>query len=346
MIAHFLGEFSKFIKAVLKMNQEFKAQEFFRADLVDLGDIINSDMCGILAPKGDLNSKKNGVTDQFLKNANTYHEKYFNTAYFSHCLSKALSKILFSKDDPFILDIGSGSGNTVLPALELFKNSRIIATDISENLLYILKEYLKNNLDYKSRVSLVCMDATKVNYYKENMFDLVIGAAILHHLINPYSCIEAACKSLKKGGAAIFFEPFENGSSILRIAYTEILRNVEMDYKNRNFLEILVDDIAVKTGTDKSKEIFHNIDDKWLFTKKFFNDAAEKLQVQKVMIYPLHDTKNQFRNQTITFLKLGMGAEPGILPDQAWEIVDYYDSLFSPELKEDLLIEGAIILIK
>lgn len=339
----------------MKTNQEFNAQEFFSVDLVDLGDVINLDMCGILAPKGDLNSKKIGVTDQFLKNANIYHEKYFNTEYFSYCLSKALSKISFSKDDPYILDIGSGSGNTVLPALDLFKNSRIIATDISENLLYILKKYLKNNPDYESRVSLVCMDATKVNYYKENMFDIVIGAAILHHLIDPYSCIEAACKSLKEGGSAIFFEPFENGSSILRIAYTEILKNSKkskfrwstgLDGRTRNFLKMLLNDIAVKTGTDKSNELFRKIDDKWLFTKKFFNDVVEKFKLRNVMIYPLHDTTNQFRKQTETFLRLGMGAEPGRLPDWAWEIIDYYDGLFSPELKEDLLIEGAIILTK
>jgi 2-polyprenyl-3-methyl-5-hydroxy-6-metoxy-1,4-benzoquinol methylase len=191
----------------VKTNQEFNAQKFFSIDLVDLGDIINLDMCGILAPNGDLNSKKIGVTDQFLKNANIYHEKYFNTEYFSYCLSKALSKISFSKDDPYILDIGSGSGNTVLPALDLFKNSRIIATGISENLLYIMKKYLKNNPDYESRVSLVRMDATKVNYYKENMFDIVIDAAILHHLIDPYSCIEAAASHLRRETAPFSLSP-------------------------------------------------------------------------------------------------------------------------------------------
>ncbi len=339
----------------MKTSQDFNTQDFFGVDLVDLGDIINPDMRGILAPKDDTNSKKVGVTDQFLKNANIYHEKYFDTGYFKYCVSNALSKISFSKTDPYILDIGSGSGNTVIPALELFKNSRVIATDISENLLYILKKYLQNNLDYESRVSLVCMDATRANYYKENMFDLVVGAAILHHLIDPHSCIEAVCRSLKEGGSAIFFEPFENGCSILRMAYAEILNHskrskllwkTDLDSKASNFLKTVINDFAVRTGTDKSNELFRKIDDKWLFTRKYFNNAAEKYKLRKITIYPLHDTSKPFRKQTETFLRLGLGAEPSRLPNWAWEILDYYDNFFSPELKDDLLIEGAIILTK
>lgn len=125
----------------MNTKQNFSVQEFFSVDLVDLGDVINSDMRGILVRKDDMHGRKVGVTDQFLKNADTYHEKYFDTGYFKYCLSNALSRISFSRTDPYILDIGSGSGNTVIPALELFKNSRIIATNISENLLYILNRY-------------------------------------------------------------------------------------------------------------------------------------------------------------------------------------------------------------
>ncbi len=336
-------------------DHDFKAQDFFGVDLVDLGLVVNSDMSGIFAPKDDLNSKKIGVTEQFLNNADIYHEKYFDTRYFNYCLSGALSKISFSKDDPFILDIGSGSGNTVIPALQLLKNSRIIATDISENLLYILKRYLQHNPDFAGRVSLVCMDATRANYYKENMFDLAVGAAILHHLIDPYPCIEAVCRSLKEGSSAIFFEPFENGAAILRIAYTEILKKSkeskfpwtsDLDGKAADFLGRLINDFAVRAGTDKSSKLFQKIDDKWLFTRKFFHIAAERYKLRNVTIYPLHDTEHQFRKQTETYLRLGIGADPGILPNWAWEILDYYDGLFSPELKDDLLIEGAIILTK
>lgn len=336
-------------------DKSLNVQDFFSVELVDLGDVLNLEMRGILAPKDDLNRQKIGVTDQFLENANVYHEKYFDTAYFKSLLANALSKISFSMEEPNILDIGSGSGNTVIPALELFKGGRIIATDISENLLYILKRFLQRNHDYDDRVRLVCMDATRAKYYKENMVDLVIGAAILHHLIDPYPCIEAACTSLKKGGSAIFFEPFENGSSILRIAYTEIVEkskkfkfpwNTDLNSKASGFLKKLIDDFAVRAGTDKSNDLFQKIDDKWLFTKKFFHTAAKKCNLSNVTIYPLHDTAHQFRKQTETYLRLGLGAEPGALPNWAWEILDYYDNLFSPDLKDDLLIEGAIILTK
>ena len=42
-------------------------------------------------------------------------------------------------------------------------------------------------------------------------------------------------------------------------------------------------------------------------------------------------------------MRLSMALGPEALPDWAWEILGYYDSLFSDELKRDLLIEGAVV---
>jgi len=70
-----------------------------------------------------------------------------------------------------------------------------------------------------------------------------MGGAILHHLLNPEKAIKGAYRALKKGGYAIFFEPFENGNSILELAYSEILEKTEMPVSSerKNILKYTFD---------------------------------------------------------------------------------------------------------
>ena len=60
----------------------------------------------------------------------------------------------------------------------------------------------------------VAMDAQKP-YIKEGVADLVFGAAILHHLLDPMTFVQHAMKVLKPGGVAFFFEPLEGGYATL-----------------------------------------------------------------------------------------------------------------------------------
>ena len=69
----------------------------------------------------------------------------------------------------------------------------------------------------------VAMDAQK-DYVRPASADLVVGSAILHHLVEPAPFVEQAMRILRPGGAAIFFEPFEGGYAILRLICQEIVR--------------------------------------------------------------------------------------------------------------------------
>src|SRR3954468_24233244 len=123
--------------------------------LVNLG-VRNSAFEGVYAPAQELGKDKIGVTAQFLENADSYHQAYSATPYFRTLLQAALSRIGFTKLDATILDIGSGSGNSALPRPDVLPQSRIIATDISENLLAILVRYINGNAGYMSRVMPIC----------------------------------------------------------------------------------------------------------------------------------------------------------------------------------------------
>ena len=353
----------------------FNAADFFRVPLAYMGSIESPAALGIYIPQPEVGLVPVGVTEQFLADADTYHRHYTNTAYFKLLISDAMKRINFRADCLTILDIGSGSGNSVFPCLELFPDCRIVATDLSPNLLRILLDHVNGDPASLGRVLPVCMDATR-DYYAEHAFDLVIGAAILHHLIDPGAAIKAAARALKPGGVAVFFEPFENGNSILRIAYSQILARDEEarnspPTRQRSWLEWLrgaappvtttdselpadisamlratVESFAVRSGADKSAPLFQSMDDKWLFTRSYIEERARAAGFDEVLIYPIHAVERPFSHQTEVNLSLGIGASAERLPGWAWEILDYYDRLFSMELKRDLFIEACIILRK
>lgn len=322
--------------------------EFFRVPVVPLGG-ADAESPGIYVPEAEVGLAPVGLTEQFLGKAGTYHERYTNTAYFKALIGEALRRIGSCPPRPRILDIGSGSGNSVFPCLELFPDCRIVATDLSPVLLKILFDHVTRDAHAADRVLPVCMDATN-DYYRENAFDLVIGAAILHHLIDPGTAIRAAARTLAPGGHAIFFEPFENGNAILRIAYTQILERQGPAEKSplppeiRSMLKAMVADYEVRTGTDKSGDVYRRIDDKWLFTRSYIEERARQAGFTQVTIYPLHDIERPFSRQTEVNLQLALAAPRERLPAWAWDILDYFDRVFSAEMKRDLMIEGCIIL--
>jgi SAM-dependent methyltransferase len=286
--------------------------------------------------------QKAGVTSQFVDDAAMYHAKYANYDRWKWLLKKALDQLALPDTPALVLDVGSGSGNSVLPMLELLPGCRVVATDISPNLLMILRDALAER-EYLDRCLLVSGDLTEVRF-TEGAFDLAVGAAILHHVIDPAPVVEACLQALKPGGAAIFYEPFEAGNVILRIAYEQILSRTDefpLSADAARVLAAFCRDYEVRSGSDKTGAIFREIDDKWLFTKSYFEEIARQVGAS-VTIFPLHESDQQFRKQTVTNLRLTLGSEDA-LPPAAWEVIDYFDNVFSPEFKRELVIEGCII---
>lgn len=320
----------------------FQLQSFFTTPLRE----ITPGWTGIFIPDHPDAVRNASIGEQFLEGAEDYHRKYTNTGYFKGHIQNALQRITFPRSAPSILDVGSGSGNSVIPCLELFPESPVVATDLSPILLRMLKSHVDGVPEWRERLGCVCMDVS-CDFFRPGAFDLVVGAAILHHLLDPRKLLGTVMRALRPGGAAIFFEPFENGNSILRMAYQEILSHpgvAGLDPKIAHLLRALVHDFEVRTGSDKSAPIYRKIDDKWLFTRHYFQTVADDLGFSELHILPLHAVDRPFTRQTEANLRLGCGLEPKNLPRFAWEILARYDGFFSPELKHDLLIEGAIIL--
>lgn len=110
-----------------------------------------------------------------------------------------------------VLDFGCGSGlNTLMLA---HRGARVLAFDISESLVRLARERLeRHGMADKAR----CLVASAHELpLREESVDVVLGAAILHHL-DLDTAVRETRRVLRPGGRAIFQEPVRS-SRLLRI---------------------------------------------------------------------------------------------------------------------------------
>jgi ubiquinone/menaquinone biosynthesis C-methylase UbiE len=318
----------------------------FAGPMMDLG-AENAAFAGIFAPRASAGFAKQGVTAQFLENAGEYHRHYLNFEYWAFLLDSALTVAGMSRDPATILDIGSGSGNSVIPLLRRFSDAQIVATDISPQLLAILKDFLVNQTTTADRVGLVCVDATLADYRPE-VVDLAVGAAILHHVLEPERVIESCQRALKPGGWAMFFEPFEAGNTLVKLTYLRILAQASPAQRDTDAMRLLERMVADYTARQRPRTdpIFREIDDKWMFTRTYFERIKSGQGWAELTICPLNVSAKFLRTQAEVHLRLGAQLQPSALPDWAWAVIDETDAGVSEDLRGEWAPEAAVLLRK
>jgi ubiquinone/menaquinone biosynthesis C-methylase UbiE len=318
----------------------------FAEPLIDLG-AQHADFAGIFAPRRSVGLAKCGVTAQFLENAGEYHRNYLNVDYWRFLLDNALAAAGITRDPAMILDIGSGSGNSVIPLLRRFAGAQIVATDISPQLLAILNGYLGEQEAVADRVALVCVDAMMANY-RPAVVDLAVGAAILHHVLEPERVLASCQHALKPGGWAMFFEPFEAGNTLVKLTYQRILAQaspLQCATDAMRLLERIVADYAIRQRP-RADPIFREIDDKWMFTRSYFERIQSEQGWAELMVCPLNVSATFLRTQAEVHLRLGAQLQPSALPDWAWAVIDETDAGLSADLRREWAPEAAVLLRK
>ena len=309
--------------------------------LVDLA-IERQEFAGVLTPADEAGAPRRGVDHVFLENAEDYYRKYQSFDYWRSLIQQATQRAGITDADA-IVEFGCGFGNSTLALLDLFPRARVVATDISPNLLAILNRLLAAR-GLSDRCTAVAMDAQK-DYVRAESADLVVGSAILHHLAEPAPFVAQAMRILRPGGAAIFFEPFEGGHAVLRLLCQEIVREAGRRDDNGPAVRL-----ARWVVTGFAPQIFRDAlpgwqsrNDKWVFPRAVIDDIARKAGAT-LTVYPIHDSEGQFRRQFTYMMQAYRGDASTDLPSWMTAIFDRYDrETFSPQMLTDLAMEGCII---
>jgi ubiquinone/menaquinone biosynthesis C-methylase UbiE len=292
----------------------------FNEPLVDLGDCEAEAFRGVLTPKAEVGQKRQGVNAVFLENAEACYEKYQGFAYWRMLLDQALSRIKVD-DAEIIVEYGCGFGNATLSMLDILPNSKIIASDISPNLLALLEGLLVSR-GLKQRCVAVAMDAHK-SYIKEGSADLIFGAAILHHLTEPGEFIGSALRVLKPG-------TIRGRLAVLRLICEEIVRESRrgVAWKQTPDAMRLTENFTNDLRSQIFREAAPGRDDKWAFTRSVLDRIARENRA-KIRTFGLHDNVGQFRRHFSYMLETSGGMKATDYPGWAWDIFDRYEETFS-----------------
>jgi len=129
------------------------------------------------------------------KEADFYDQMHLHITEQIHLFKEVFSTLFLNNKK--ILDIGTGTG--FVPA-NLDSESQFICFDISVNML---EKVLEKNRG--KNINCVCGDAENLPISADSV-DIVTFSAVLHHLPNPWVCLDGVYRILKPGGYLVIFQ--------------------------------------------------------------------------------------------------------------------------------------------
>src|SRR5437899_3971005 len=291
-----------------------------------------------------------GVTLQFTSDAKTYRERYFERLDFVELLDRCLRLAGADRAQPLrVLDIGSGGGSSVFAACRLLPHAEIFASDISPQLLRLLAEFAETHEELRGRIKTFRFDLHHRMFGPEE-FDLVIGAAILHHLLDPWAALVNVARSLKRGGRTILVAPLEPGSLVLSAIYGRVLCVLDGlrqgDGELARLMRTFRLDIQSRLGVPVEKPWTARLDDKWVFDEPYLIELARDLGLERVEVHPAQaQLANVFEGAFVSVLA-DSGNRHLPVPAEVIECVREFDRGITAELKARLCPTGIIVFTK
>lgn len=191
------------------------------------------------------------------------NEDFFKLAY------QKFKNILGNIKGKKILDIGCGNG-----ALSFYlarKGAKVTGIDLSNNFIEACQKAAKSsnlNLEFES------MNA-QIPDFDDDVFDIVVGLRVIHHLPNIELFFKECKRILKKKGFIVFIEPLKKNVIV------ELNRKFFAPAKRTRYEHPLnISDL------EKAEEIFNNIEHYEFFLlsplARFFQNFIKKKQLFKI----------------------------------------------------------------
>jgi len=311
--------------------------------LVDMGEVGDGRYAGIYSPGYEAGYAETYIHDQFTAGAEDYQRFYTNYEFVENLIRRGMAMAGWADRTPqAILDIGSGAGNSVIPLRRMFPGVELVASDLSLELLRLLAAALRER-GMADKVSVMQLNAEEL-VFKRHSFDLVVGAAILHHLFHPERTLEGCARIL--GGIAVFFEPMQGANWMLRTLYAAILedpRAAELPAELRRYLSSRVRFFDDRVCTDKELPQYLRMDDKWMFTKEYFRDIASRAGFRKCLIQPIGNPDQQIRAKLQVHMK-GHGTTVAALPKWIQDLIDELEAGIPKPLRGQILGDAIVVM--
>lgn len=312
--------------------------------MIELGQAVSvRDVDGVLV---DLDWSQLGVTEQFIENADVYHQRYFNNAHWRSLVDIGLRAANVDRSQRLdVLDIGSGSGNSVFAALESLPNANVIASDISPTLLKILLDVSKRA--GSAQLSAYCFDLHKGEFFAEASFDLVLGGSILHHMLDPKAVLANVTAWCKRGGSILLFEPMEASAHLMATVYHTIIDELDAAPPELvHHFRAMLADYNARFGVPNVKPWTQYLDDKWFFSKDYFRSLGTELGFEVEAVEPIHgNVANLIEGTVISTIRLS-GLDHLPIPAKLSRLLRDFDAGISDTLKRRLDPSAAIVLRK
>jgi SAM-dependent methyltransferase len=149
------------------------------------------------------------------------NDKYQPTIGFKDIHKKLIDDLLEDGKELQVLDISTGTGNSLFRHGWMRLNAEYTGLDLSETMLAQCQDFMMNN---KIPIDLVVGDATNLPF-RDGFFDVVMN----YGAINGYTDIKKALQEMKrvtkKGGLLIFLDEqlYDKASSIEKIYFRKVL---------------------------------------------------------------------------------------------------------------------------
>lgn len=142
-----------------------------------------------------------------------------NIPCYNQMLEVLINAIPDAKENPKILDLGCGTGNITQKAKERFPNAKVTCLDLSENMIKIAEEKLKEYSD----IEYVVGDFTQTEFSQK--YDAIISSLALHHIPNDEEkelMYKAIYDSLEQDGVFYNADVIKANSSYNKKLYDQI----------------------------------------------------------------------------------------------------------------------------
>ena len=290
------------------------------------------------------------LASQFIEDADAYHRRNFDRLDFVALIDRCLTLAEVDREQRLaVLDLGSGSGSSVFAACRLLPHAEIHATDISPPLLRTLARFMESQDALRGRGRTFCFDLHR-RFFRDELFDVVIGAAILHHLLDPRAALAHVVPALKPGGRMIFVEPLEGGSLVMTMVYARVLEVLAALGEEAGPLARLMRafrlDIQCRLGPPRVEPRTPLLDDKWVFDMPYLVDLARALGLSQAAIHPAQEDLTHVFEAAFRSMLADSGHAALPVPDAVLDAVREFDRSITPELKRQLCPTGIIVFTK